>query len=210
MATKYTLRSITTGDAVATYARKDAAIKAAVRESLLAYTVETDSGKVVHEVDNRPETPTEAPAPEETTEEENTVSDTAAPAEGTTETTEKATRKAPTGTAVPISAGSKAQASAFGASGVALAESQGLEAQVVIGEKSVYVSGNKTEVKRFQKAADAMWAAQAEALKGWKKDNKDARKEQFKTPDGQRQMLKDELAFITQAGANHISGSDVI
>lgn len=206
MATKYTLRSTTTGDIVAQYARKDAAIKAAERESLLAYTVETDSGKTVHTVDNRP-APTEAPAPEETTEEENTVSETAAPE---AEKTEKATRKAPTGTPVPISAGSKAQASAFGASGVALAESQGLEASVVVGEKSVYVSGNKTEVKRFQKAADTMWAAQAEGLKTWKKENKDARKEQFKSADGQRQMLKDELAFIEQAGANHISGSDVL
>jgi hypothetical protein len=208
MATKYTLTSTTTGTTVAVYARKDAAIKAAERESLIAFTVSTDSGKVVHTVDNRPETPTEAPAPE-ATEEENTVTDTAteAPAEGTEKAT---TRKAPTGTAVPISAGSKAQASAFGASGVALAESQGLEASVSVGEKAVYVSGNKTEVKRFQKAADAMWAAQAEGLKAWKKENKDARKEQFKTPDGQRQMLKDELAFIAEAGANHLNGSDVI
>jgi hypothetical protein len=209
MATKYTLRSTTTGDAIATYARKDAAIKAAERESLLAFSIETDSGKVVHEVDNRPETPTEAPAPE-ATEEENTVSEQTATPEAETEGTTKTTRKAPTGTPVPISAGSKAQASAFGASGVALAESMGLEAQVVVGEKAVYVSGNKTEVKRFTKQADAMWAAQAEALKGWKKENKDARREQFKTPDGQRQMLKDELAFVEQAGRNHLSASDVI
>jgi hypothetical protein len=207
MATKYTLRSTITGDAIATYARKDAAIKAAARESLIAFTVETDSGKTVHTVDNRPETPTEAPAPAETTEEENTVSETATatePAEG------KATSKKPTGTPVPVSAGSKAQFPAFAASGVALAESQGLEASAVRSEGVVYVSGNKTEVKRFQKAADAMWAAQAEGLKAWKKENKDARKAQFATADGKRQMLLDELAFVEQAGTAHISGNDVI
>lgn len=193
MATNYTLTDID-GTPIRVFSRKDGAVKAAERDSLLAYEIITDSGKVVTRVDNRPTT--EAPAPEDNTEEENTVTEQAT--EQDTSTTEKAEKApaAPKGTAVPITAGSKAQAAGFGALGVALAESQGLTATVALGEKTVYVSGNKTEVKKFQKAADALWASAAEGLKAFKKENKDARKEQFKTSDGQRQMLKDENAFV--------------
>lgn len=184
------------------YARKDTAVSHG-EKSGKPFQVVTPSGQI----QRFNETPTEAPAPEETTTEENTVTETATEQPVADEA--KPT-PAPKGSPVPISHGSKAQAAGFGGAGVALAESQGLTATVALGEKTVYVSGNKNEVKRFQKAADTLWAAQAEAFKNWKKENKDARKVQFSTPDGQRQMLKDEVAFLENFGAEYVAGQDVL
>lgn len=56
MATKYTLLG-SDGSEIKTFARKDAAIKAATADSMLAFSVVTDTGKVVHEFDNRPAAP---------------------------------------------------------------------------------------------------------------------------------------------------------
>jgi hypothetical protein len=222
MATKYTLISLPTGDAVSTYARKDGAIKAAERDGLVAYEVQTDSGKVVHAVDNRPaDNHEETPMPEPTA--LKAVPDPAPkPAKKAAAKKATAPKKAAAPkpekvqhTGQPIAYTKEDGAALFfpvmGAAAETLAKALGHETVTVDkATRTLYVDGNKTTAKATAKAVHAMWASVYSEFKEWKKTTKDARREWYKSNDGKREMLSAELSFLETATAKYIAASDVL
>lgn len=216
MATNYTLTDID-GTPIRVFARKDGAIKAAERDSLLAYEVVTDSGKVVHAVDNRPaSTTTTTTTTEESTMTAQPVEDTTVEAEAPKPAKKAAAKKAAAPKAAKAKAEPKAKAAPVGtpvaytddngakrffpaaaAGAKALAESMGIEVTTSNVDRVVYVPGNKTEVKAFQKRVTALWNAAWADFKGFKAENKETRKVQWATNDGKRAMFADEIAFLS-------------
>lgn len=92
--------------------------------------------------------------------------------------------------------GSKAFAAVMLDAGVALATAKGLTARADRANHAVLIAGRKAEATKAAKAVDAMWAEAYEAFKAWKAERTEARREQRQTPEGQRQMLADERAFL--------------
>lgn len=190
MATAYTLFDISTGNAVSTFARKDGAIKAAERDSLLAYEIQTDTGKVVHAVDNRPaatETPDATSAPEP--KKENNMTDKATPS-----------------TALEFNHGARYFFPQMGAGAVRIAESLGLSASLDNKTGSIVVEGgNAKERKAAITQIDKFLVAEYAAFKEWKKENKEARKEWYGSKEGRAAMTEAETAFFTEYADNHLS-----
>lgn len=102
----------------------------------------------------------------------------------------------PTPSATATYTGSKAFSAVMLDAGVALATAKGLTATADRASHAVLIAGRKADAAKAAKAIDAMWAAAYDAFKSWKAERTEVRRKQRQTPDGQRQMLADERAFL--------------
>ena len=221
---RYTLFSLTTGDAIATYARKEAAIKAAERESLLAYEIQSASGKVVHTVDNRP-----APEPEATPEPEPTPAPEAeAPAPAATPKKESTVAKStefkaqgrPRKSTVPevevkkgetvalYDMGSLAFTATMLKGGQDLAAKKGLESRISVASLALVLQGGSAKDRAaVAKQAREMWVHVYGEFRDWKAGRRELRRKQLETTDGRRQMLVEEREFFAARMADFIKSA---
>jgi hypothetical protein len=197
--------TVTFADSTTTVrARKDAAI-AVGEKSGQDFTITSKSGAVVH----THQTPAEAPAPADNPTTEET------PVATKTETSaEKPAPAAKTGTVVVYHQPRKRSKFFFtpmAEAGVRLAEQQGLTAEVDKEALGVRVtSGGKRAITKFEKDVNLMWDTAYEDFKGYKKENKDVRREQMKSRDGIKVMCDAEHVWFGQRLDAYLEAQDVL
>lgn len=180
MATRYHLINLTDGTKIKDYARKDTAIKAAEKDGHLAFQVQTDTGKVVYYSDNRP----------------SEVEDGTAIMKGRTP--------------VVYTEGAAVFFTSMSHAAVQIAERAGLSATIDNASRTIYLSGDKSQVQATSKAIKSMWAAAYDQFKDWKKETKEQRKAWYASNDGRREMLTAEMSFLATTAGNLAAEQDVL
>lgn len=212
MATRYHLFDLTTGSKVKDFARKDASIKAAEKDGMIAFQIQTDNGSVVHTVDNRPAEQAPEPKPAKKTKAKGKKD---APAkEAKPRHTGKAGRP---GKPIPEPETGKGETplvydlgnnrfTAVMLQGAAdMASKMGVETKVMKRQRAVVFSGSDAATRRkVAEGVRKMWEAVYAEFRVWKSENKDSRRKQRSAPEGVKAVRAAEAEFLADAQATYM------